>query len=129
MSRMLAVFALMKFCFALFALATLLIGVSCHSTPHKTSAEKRAMHPDWPLTVDDAVTRILAGMSDAGKAKVRAKKRDELNEYYMSWGLGIRNYYGLWNGNYSLLFDCHTDVPDGASMVIIEAVWKKLQTE
>ena len=71
----------------------------------------------------------MAGWSEADKAAFRAKKKDELIEYHLSLGLGIRNYYGLWNGNYSLLADCHTDVPDGASMVIIEAVWQRLQTQ
>jgi len=109
--------------------AFLLVGVGCHTTPRTTSAELKEKHPDWPLTVDDAVTKILAEMSEADKAAIRAKKKDELIEYHMSWGLGIRNYYGLWNGNYSLLADCHTDVPDGAAMVIIEAAWQKLQTQ
>lgn len=108
--------------------AMLLIGIGCQTTPRTTSAELRARHPDWPLTVEDAVTKILAEMSETDKATVRAKKQDELIEYHMSWGLWIRNYYGLWNGNYSLLTDCHTGVPDGASMVIIEAVWQRLQT-
>ena len=107
----------------------LLLGAGCHSTPRTTSAELRAKHPDWPLTVDAAVTKILAGMTDADKAAVRAKKKDELIEYHHGWGTGIRNEFGLWHGNYSLLADCHTDVPDGASMVIIEAVWQRLQRE
>lgn len=111
-------------CFAAF----LLVGVGCHTTPRTTSAELRAKRPDWPLTVDDAVTKILAGMSEADKAAVRAKKKDELIEYHNGWGMGIRNEFGLWHGNDSLLADCHTDVPDGASMVIIEAVWQRLQT-
>ena len=70
-----------------------------------------------------------ARVSEADKAAVKAKKKDELIEYHMNWGLGIRNNYGLWHGNYSLLTDCHADVPDGASMVIIEAVWQRLQTQ
>lgn len=67
--------------------AMLLIGIGCQTTPRTTSAELRARHPDWPLTVEDAVTKILAEMSETDKATVRAKKQDELIEYHMSWGL------------------------------------------
>jgi hypothetical protein len=119
----------MKLFVILFFAAILLVGVACHPAPRATTAELRAKHPDWPLTVDDAVTKILAGMSETAKAEVKAKKREELILYHLDWGMGIRNYFGLWNGNESLLADCHTDVPDGASMVIIEAVWLKLQTD
>lgn len=87
------------------------------------------MHPEWPLTVDDAVTNILAKMSEPDKAAVRAKKKDELIDYHFTWGMGIRNAFGLWSYNYSLLTDCHARDPDDASMVIIEAVWRKLQTQ
>jgi hypothetical protein len=114
---------------AIFFAATLLLWVGCHSTPRTTSAELRAKHPDWPLTVDAAATKILAGMSGADKAAVRAKKKDELIEYHHGWGTGIRNEFGLWHGNDSLMADCHAEHPDGASMVIIEAVWQRLQTE
>jgi len=113
----------------IFFAVSLVLGVGCHSTPRTTSAELRAKHPDWPLTVDAAVTKILAEMSEADKAAVRAKKKDDLILYHHGWGTGIRNEFGLWHGNDSLLADCHTDVPDGASMVIIEAVWQKLQTQ
>ena len=119
----------MRFIVAILITGSLLIGAGCHSAPRTTSAELRAKHPDWPLTVDDAVTRILSGWSQADKAEFRAKKKDDLILYHMSLGLWIRNNYGLWNGNASLLADCHTDVPDGASMVIIEAIWQRLQTQ
>ncbi len=119
----------MRFFATIFSAAALLVGMGCHRTPRTTSAEMRAKHPEWPLTLNDTVTRILSGMSETDKAAVRARKKNELIQYHHGWGTGIRNEFGLWHGNYSLLTDCHTDVADGASMVIIEAVWKRLQTQ
>ena len=125
----LGVFARMKLFVAIIFAASLLAGIGCHSKPRTTSAELRAKHPDWPLTVNAAVTKILAGMSEANKASVRAKRKHDLIEYHHGWGTGIRNELGLWSGNNSLMTDCHADHPDGASMVIIEAVWERLQTQ
>jgi len=115
--------------FFLILFAVTLVGAGCHSTPRTTSAELRAKHPEWPSTVNEAVTKILAGMSEADKFAVRAKKKDELIAYHHGWGTGIRNEFGLWSGNYSLLSDCHAANPDGASLVIIEAVWEKLRVQ
>jgi Domain of unknown function (DUF6794) len=119
----------MRVVVAIILVTTMLLEAGCHSTPRTTSAELRARHPQWPLTVNDAVTRILAGMSTENKEKIRATKKDDLILYHHGWGTGIRNEFGLWNGNYSLMSDCHADYPDGASMVIIEAVWQRLQTQ
>jgi len=68
-------------------------------------------------------------MSESDKAAIRAKKKSELIEYHFSWGMGIRNSFGLWSGNRSLLADCHAYHPDDASRVIIEAVWQELQKQ
>ena len=114
---------------AILLTATLLIGPGCHSKPRTTSAELRAKHPEWPLTVDDAVRRILAPMSAEDKEHIRSTKKDDLILYHHGWGTGIRNQFGLWEGNDSLMADCHADHPDGASMVIIRAVWQRLQTK
>jgi hypothetical protein len=119
----------MRFFTVIFIAAVLMLGVGCHTAPRATSAEMRAKHPDWPLTVDGAVTRLLAEMSEADKAAFRAKKKEQLIDYHFSLGLYIRNYYGLNGNNYSLMADCHTDIPDGASMVIIEAAWQRLQSQ
>ena len=125
---MLGVIVRKKLCIAVIAIVTLLVGVICFHTLRTTSARERALHPEWPLTVDDAVTKILAGMTESDKAAVRAKKKDQLIDYHFTWGMGIRNSFGLWGDNRSLLADCHAYQADDASMVIIEAVWKILQT-
>ena len=118
-----------KLYIVIIAVAALLVGMICFHTLRTTSAHDRAMHPEWPLTVDDAVTKILAQMSESDKAAIREKKKSELIEYHFSLGMGIRNSFGLWSSNRSLLADCHAFSADDASMVIIEAVWRKLQTK
>jgi hypothetical protein len=88
--------------------------------------------PDsWPTTVQATVEDILGSLSDEDKATLRKTKQDDLIMFHHGWGTGIRNHYGLWQGNDKLIEsacgkDCH---PDDASMVIIEAVWSALQHE
>lgn len=85
----------------------------------------------WPASVKAAVADILGKMNEQDKARVRQAKRADLGRFQHGWGTAIRNHYGLWRGNQALTLSacgkpCH---PDEASMVIIEAVWKALQTK
>jgi hypothetical protein len=84
-------------------------------------------NPEWPATLDEAVAKILDGMKDQDRALVRATPRDGLIRFHHGWGTGIRNTFGLWGGNRALLDACGGGHPDDASMVIIEAVWERLQ--
>src|SRR5689334_14439712 len=92
----------------------------------------------WPQTVDEAVDRLLQGISDKDKETVRTTPKDELYKFHFVWGMGIRNAFGLWKGNAALMKSCAemrygpgSDArfmhPDDASGVIIEAVWQRLQ--
>ncbi|HNU50208.1 MAG TPA: hypothetical protein PKJ98_04735 [Verrucomicrobiota bacterium] len=83
----------------------------------------------WPQTVEEAVTRIVSRLSPANKEQVRATPKRDLTRFHHGWGTGIRNEFGLWAGNQVLLDDCRRSHPDSASMVIIEAVWERLQRE
>lgn len=84
----------------------------------------------WPRTLVQAVDQIVDGMSDEEQNAVKSKPRENLIEFHMGWGMGIRNGLGLWRGNDALVISacggerCH---PDDASMKIIEAVWERLQ--
>lgn len=80
-----------------------------------------------PRTVEEAVNQILKEMSETDKETIRNKKKGELIMYHHGWGTAIRNSFGLWGNNQALLEDTGKNHPDGASMVIIEAVWEKLQ--
>lgn len=82
---------------------------------------------ELPKTVEEAVDRILAGMDDENKTRVRQTPREKLILFHHGWGTGIRNSFGLWGGNAALLESCGEKHPDSASMVIINAVWARLQ--
>ncbi|MBI5425289.1 MAG: hypothetical protein HZA32_14515 [Opitutae bacterium] len=101
--------------------------------PPKVSKEDAAKLEEekktWPKTVDEAVTRILSTMPEKDRKIVRDTAEDDLIQFHHGWGTGIRNSFGLWRGNKALMEDCKSDHPDDASMVIIFAVWKRLQSE
>jgi hypothetical protein len=94
------------------------------------SAQTEVLGPDqWPKTMSEAVEQITSGMKEEDKALIRRTSRNDLVLFHFSWGMGIRNAYGLWRGNRDLLVSacgrpCH---PDDASMLIIEAVWTELR--
>jgi hypothetical protein len=80
--------------------------------------------------VAEAARRIADGLDDESRTRVRETKKDQLIQYYLGWGRGIRNSLGLWRGNARLLESCGQGTrvdPEGCSMVIIEAVWTLLQ--
>jgi hypothetical protein len=86
-------------------------------------------HKRLPRTVDEAVAEIISGLSDENKALVRGTARRDLIRFHHGWGTGIRNDFDLWGGNTELLASCGSPRmhADSASMVIIEAVWSRLQ--
>lgn len=83
----------------------------------------------FPKTVEEAVELLLAQMDDGGQEEIRNTKKEDLINYHFSLGMYIRNQFGLWAGNYDLLKSCGSEDmhPDDASMVIIKALWAKLQ--
>jgi len=69
---------------------------------------------DWPKSIDEAVGEIVAGLSDKYKKRVKQTKREDLILFHHGWGTGIRNEFGLWQGNIELIesacgFPCHPD--------------------
>ena len=114
------------------------------SRPASTTAQADAN--DWPQTLDQAVTKLLADLGDEDKALLRALPQEDMICFHHGWGTGIRNSFGLWRGNVDLLKSCTENQqritgrapsqppdahvvlhPDNASMVIIEAVWLALR--
>ncbi len=85
--------------------------------------------PDWPTTVDEAVDRTLATLTEADKEQIRKTTADDLALLHFGLGVRIRNECGLWSGNAELLAACGPpDMhPDSASDVIIRAVWERLR--
>lgn len=111
------------------ACAALIAAPGCASK-QQSSVEPISSAPDhWPKTVNQAVAKLIKELPDSEKQQIRTTAKQDLIEYHFSLGLYIRNNYGLWRGNRALMTDCHATEPDGASMVIIEALWQKLQNE
>lgn len=81
-----------------------------------------------PLTIAEAVDAVLTGMPDEAKGELAEMTHDQLPMLHFGIGLWIRNNLGLWGGNAALRRAAGED-PDEASMVIIEALWKRLRSE
>lgn len=90
----------------------------------------RSVQSFWPASVDEAAERLVSELDEASKKKVRETPRDKLIQFHMGWGMGIRNTFGLWQGNTSLLKSCGEPIhPDSCSGIIIGAVWERLQRD
>ena len=86
-----------------------------------------------PKTVDDAVKRLIANMPLKFKVDLSKMDEGELINLHFTFGVFIRNQFGLWNENADLLNDCRelSGVtfmhPDDAAAFIIEELWKRLR--
>ena len=86
---------------------------------------------EWPATLNEAVGVVLACLPDTEKTRLAGLMQEELITLHFGLGMWIRNNFGLWQGNTALrnsLALGHPGIhPDDASMVIIEAVWRRLR--
>jgi hypothetical protein len=109
----------------------LLFALGCSSTDPqpvtKDPSPPNAAAQKLPATILEAVESILSRMPSEDQARLRTTRREDLINDLHSWGRGIRNEFQLWGRNQALLEACGTDSPEGASMVIMEAVWDRLQ--
>ena len=94
------------------------------TSPASSSSQTDAA--SLPKTVEEAVTYVIKRMSPEDQAKVRATPKDDLIRFHRTWGSGLRNDLGLWKGNDALFKATGAKHPDDASMVIIEAIWARL---
>ena len=91
--------------------------------------EDTSSNEHWPTTLEEAVERIVAEMPEESKQLLRSIAKAEVIRFHHGWGTGIRNQFGLWRGNEALLESCDQMEPDGASGVIMEAVWQRVHDE
>jgi hypothetical protein len=84
----------------------------------------------WPATLDEAVDLIISSMARDEKQEIQCMAEEDIIFLHFGLGRNIRNQCGLWAGNIELLHSCGSERihPDDAAMVIIEALWRKLQT-
>ena len=76
-------------------------------------------------TVAEVVADIIENMSEADKANIVDTPEDDLFQFHLEWGAGIRNHYHLWR-NTALVKATGKVHPDNASVVIIKSVWQAL---
>jgi hypothetical protein len=98
---------------------------------------------DYPQTLYDAVNYLFENMPEVNLQVLKSIPEDELPMLHFTLGQWIRNNFGLADGeNQKLLYSCaensdteyiYPDIgmafihPDDASMIIIQALWTRLQ--
>lgn len=83
-----------------------------------------------PKTVDEAVTRLISVLDNEHKLAIATMQESDLINLHFSLGIEIRNAFELHDQNSPLLKSLGYFVhPDDVSMVIINALWKKLTRE
>ena len=86
---------------------------------------------EWPKSMDEAVERLMADLSEEDKKELKNTKEEYLILHHFGLGEHIRNEFGLWQWNKDLLESCcgggYYQDPDEASSVIIKALWERLQ--
>lgn len=79
-----------------------------------------------PVTIPEAVERLLLVLSNEDKLAIAAMAQDDLYDLHFTLGLAIRNAWLNQVDSY-LRAACGTFHPDDASHVIIGALWRELQ--
>lgn len=108
-----------------------------------TAAAAEATHPgadadaaaviDFPHGYPERKPATIAEACDILDAVLSAEDRDafldmteeDLIGLHFGLGMWIRNHFGLWQGNESLMRDLKGIEPDGASMTLIRAYWRR----
>lgn len=105
-----------------------LVIAGCASKPIEN--EKPVSESESPVTCEGAIKKIAKKLDADSIKTLRNTKKEDLIKFHMSWGMGIRNSYGLWSKNSPIRKSCAESIgeqdmhPDSASEVIIEGVWK-----
>jgi len=87
-----------------------------------------------PQSVEEAVDMLHANMGLNDEILLATMHEENLIDVHLALGYQIRHEFGLWTGNDALLESCrilsgdknlHVD---DASMLIVKALWQKMQT-
>lgn len=82
-----------------------------------------------PVTCDGAAEEIASELDKDSVEKLKTVKREDLIQFHFSWGMGIRNSFGLWAENSPIRKSCAKENgdedmhPDGSSTIIMQKVW------
>lgn len=87
------------------------------------------MEDEFPTSVEAAVRVLREMIPEDEKAKIAVMPEHELTMLHFGLGQWIRNNFGLWDGNPTLLTATGQRDPDDASEVIIRAFWQRLRDD
>jgi len=76
-----------------------------------------------PRTLNQALDVINDSMDEEKGKHLAGFVEEDLIQFHMGWGMGIRNSFNLFR-NRELLKECGTDCADEASSFIIKKVWE-----
>ena len=79
-----------------------------------------------PRTIDEAVTRLLALLTEDEKENIRMMQKDDLVLLQFDLGKAIRKAFVLKNENVELMVSCNSIDTQECSMKIIEGLWIQL---
>jgi len=80
----------------------------------------------FPTTLSSAIDAVAGEMSQEDKARIAVMSEDDLVNTFHGLGTWIRANLGLKDGNPALVEATGAPGPDGASLVIIDALWRRL---
>lgn len=83
---------------------------------------------NYPKTVVEAVDILEHILLDIEKEIIMDIPEKDVIYLYFGYGQYICNALGLLDENYELISDCDASEPEEASLAIIEALWKKLNS-
>jgi len=80
----------------------------------------------WPKTLNDAIIELILQIEENELQKMKIMSWEDIQDSYGSLSQWIRNYFGLWRGNFDLLSDPKIDNTgaDNASLSILFHFWK-----
>ena len=85
--------------------------------------------PHYPHSIKEAILMLMELIPKDQLEEIKTMPLEELPLLHRSLGMFIRNKFGLWAGNESLMKECDTSVPDNASSVIIKAFYNHLKND
>jgi len=80
-----------------------------------------------PETMEAAVQRLRAILSEQDQKKIRMMRREELFQLHFGLGMWIRNKFGLWREGSPLMASLGQCDADEASGILLEALWRDLR--
>lgn len=90
------------------------------------------IHPHLPRTVDEAIGYLMADLELKDKTKIAKMAEDELIYLHATLGQYVKNKFGLWAENKSLIQSCRLRsgqnlAEDECSAFIVKELWSRVR--